>query len=47
MRAKLAAGPIGCGPVLSFSFGFAGFSRTFVEVSNDDREVAARPKRQS
>jgi hypothetical protein len=27
--------------------GFAGFSRTFVEVSNDDREVAARPKRQS
>jgi hypothetical protein len=23
------------------------FSRTFVEVSEDDREVAARPKRQS
>jgi hypothetical protein len=27
--------------------GFAGFSRTYVEVSEDDREVAARPKRQS
>jgi hypothetical protein len=27
--------------------GFAGFSRTFVEVSKDIREVAARPKRES
>jgi hypothetical protein len=27
--------------------GFADFSRTFVEVSNDHREVADRPKRQS